>query len=212
MPEPRSEDIHARVDALRTRIRDADYRYYVLDDPNLSDAEYDALYRELVALEEAHPDLVVPDSPTQRVPGAVAEGFQPHTHPSPMVSLDNVTAAEEFRDWVGSGDRYLRSDATRRFSVEPKIDGVGLELIYEQGVLVTVSTRGDGLVGEDVTANARTIRSIPHRLRGDDAPAWIAVRGEAYVRKEDFHAFNQAAEDLRQQIIEKTGVDIAEVG
>lgn len=192
-------DVRERVEELRARIRDADHRYYVLDDPDLTDAQYDELYRELVALEAQWPTLHDPGSPTQRVPGAIAEGFAPFTHPSPMVSLDNVTSEEEFRDWVGSADRYLRSEAPRRHSVEPKIDGVGLELIYEQGVLATVATRGDGLVGEDVTANARTIRSIPARLRGGDVPDWIAVRGEAYVRKADFEAFNRAAEEAGER-------------
>jgi DNA ligase (NAD+) len=189
-----SDDVRARVESLRERIRDADHRYYVLDDPTLTDSQYDELYRELVALEAAHPELHDPDSPTQRVPGTVAEGFEPFTHPSPMVSLDNVTTEEQFREWVASGDRYLRSEDERRYSVEPKIDGVGLELIYRDGALVTAATRGDGLVGEDVTTNARTIRSVPQRLRGDDVPTWIAVRGECYCRKDDFHAFNRAAE------------------
>lgn len=199
MPDDLTPLAHARAAELRELIRAADHRYYVLDDPTLSDSQYDELYRELKALEAAHPELVVPESPTQRVPGTVAEGFEPFEHPSPMVSLDNVTTAEEFRDWVASGDRYLKSEDERTYSVEPKIDGVGLELIYEDGVLVTASTRGDGFVGENVTANARTIRSIPHRLHGDDVPAWIAVRGECYCRKDDFFAFNRAAEEAGER-------------
>lgn len=199
MPAEVPPEVRARVEELRALIREADHRYYVLDDPDLTDTQYDELYRELIALEEAHPALHDPGSPTQRVPGAVAEGFEPFTHPSPMVSLDNVTTDTEFLDWVGSADRYLRAEAPRRYSVEPKIDGVGLELIYEEGVLVTVATRGDGLVGEDVTANARTIRSIPPRLRGPDVPTWLAVRGEAFVRKADFVAFNQAAEEAGER-------------
>ncbi len=193
------DETRTRVLELRDLIREADYRYYVLDDPTLTDTQYDELYRELVALEGEWPELHDPESPTQRVPGVVAEGFEPFEHPSPMVSLDNVTDEEQFRDWVGSGDRYLRSEDERRYSVEPKIDGIGLELIYEEGVLVTASTRGDGLVGENVTANARTIRSIPQRLRGDDVPAWIAIRGECYCRKEDFFAFNRAAEEAGER-------------
>jgi len=184
----------ARAQQLREKIREADHRYYVLDDPVLTDSQYDDLYRELVALEAAWPALHDDTSPTQRVPGVVAEGFRPYEHPSPMVSLDNVTDEAQFRDWVASGDRYLRSEEERRYSVEPKIDGIGLELIYEEGRLVAAATRGDGLVGEDVTTNARTIRSIPQRLRGPDVPRWIAIRGECYCRKEDFFAFNRAAE------------------
>lgn len=200
MPDdPAPPEARARAEALRERIRDADHRYYVLDDPDLTDSQYDELYRELVALEAEHPSLVTPDSPTQRVPGTVAEGFEPFEHPSPMVSLDNVTTEAEFRDWVASGDRYLKSEDDRTYSVEPKIDGVGLELIYQDGRLVTAATRGDGLVGEDVTTNARTIRSIPHRLRGDDVPTWIAVRGECYCRKDDFFAFNRRAEEAGER-------------
>ncbi|MDA1194584.1 MAG: NAD-dependent DNA ligase LigA [Planctomycetota bacterium] len=189
------EKARARAAALRTQIREADHRYYVLDDPLLADSEYDELYRELVELETTWPELLTDDSPTRRVPGSVAAGFEPYAHPSPMVSLDNVMTADDFREWVVSGDRYLKSDAPRTFSVEPKIDGVGLELIYEQGLLVAAATRGDGLVGENVTANARTIRSIPQRLRGPGVPEWIAVRGECYCRKDDFLAFNRAAEE-----------------
>ena len=199
MPDDVPQEARDRAATLREQIREADHRYYVLDDPTLTDSQYDALYRELVALEEAHPALVVADSPTQRVPGQVAEGFEPFEHPSPMVSLDNVTTDEEFREWVASGDRYLKSEDERTYSVEPKIDGVGLELIYEDGLLVTASTRGDGLVGENVTANARTIRSIPHRLRGDDIPRWIAIRGECYCRKDDFFAFNREAEEAGER-------------
>ncbi len=191
--------IRAQVAALREQIRDADHRYYVLDDPSLSDSQYDEIYRELVALETAWPEVVAADSPTQRVPGVLGEGFQPFQHPSPMVSLDNVTNAEQFHDWVASGDRYLRSEDPRRYSVEPKIDGIGLELIYQDGVLVTAATRGDGLVGEDVTTNARTIRSVPQRLRGPNVPEWIAVRGECYCRKKDFFAFNRAAEEAGER-------------
>ena len=193
-------DAVQRIERLREQIREADHRYYVLDDPHLSDSQYDALYRELRALEDAHPELVDPSSPTQRVPGTVAEGFEPFRHPSPMVSLDNVNSEEQFRDWVTSADRFLRAQDERRYSVEPKIDGVGLELIYEDGVLTAAATRGDGTTGENVTANARTIRSVPTRLRGDALPTWIAVRGEAYVRKEDFYAFNRAAEAADEQV------------
>jgi DNA ligase (NAD+) len=199
MATARSDPVRERVEELRRLVREADYRYYVLDDPHLADSEYDALYRELVALEAERPDLLDPGSPTQHVPGAVAEGFEPFRHPSPMVSLDNVLSEEDFREWVASGDRYLRSEKARAYSVEPKIDGVGLELIYEDGVLVTAATRGDGVVGEDVTANARTVRAIPPRLRGRDVPGWLAVRGECYCRKEDFFAFNRALEEAGER-------------
>lgn len=191
-PMARADDARRRIEALRDQIRAADHAYYVLDQPRLADSEYDALYRELVALEREHPELADPASPTQRVPGAVAEGFQPFVHPAPMVSIDNVLGEAEFREWVASTDRFLKSSAPRAYSVEPKIDGVSLELIYEDGVLATAATRGDGTTGEDVTANVRTLRSVPLRLRGTGVPAWLAVRGEAYLRKDDFEALNAA--------------------
>lgn len=185
-----------RAHALREEIRRHDRLYYVLDRPEIADEAYDALYRELVALEEAHPDLVDPASPTRRVPGAVAEGFQPFPHPVPMVSLDNVTSEEELRDWETSIRTFLKRpvEDALRYSVEPKVDGVSLELVYEHGRLVTAATRGDGTTGEDVTSNAVTIRSIPLELAveaGRKPPAYVAVRGEAYVRKADFEAYNR---------------------
>jgi DNA ligase (NAD+) len=184
-----------RIEHLRAEVRRADHAYHVLDKPVMADSEYDALYRELQALEREHPELRDPTSPTERLPGAVAEGFKPFTHPAPMVSIDNVMGEAEFREWVESTDRFLRSTAPRRYSVEPKIDGVSLELIYADGVLVTAATRGDGTTGEDVTANVRTIKSVPLRLGGAGVPKWIAVRGEAYLRIADFAALNRSLEE-----------------
>lgn len=189
------EDARRRAAWLREQVTAADHAYYVLDRPTLADSEYDALYRELVALEGRHPGLRDAGSPTQRVPGQVAEGFAPVPHPVPMVSLENVMSAEEFREWVASTDRFLKSESARRYSIEPKIDGVSLELDYEEGVLVRAATRGDGMVGEDVTANARTLRSIPLRLRGTELPRRLVVRGEAYIRKPDFEALNRRLEE-----------------
>jgi DNA ligase (NAD+) len=193
------DDARRRVEHLRDAIRRADHEYYVLARPTRSDAEYDALFRELVELERRHPELDDPGSPTRRVPGAVAEGFRPLAHPTPMVSIENVLSEEEFREWVASTDRFLRSEAPRRYSVEPKIDGVSLELVYERGVLVAAATRGDGFVGEDVTGNARTIRSIPKRLVADDPPAYVAVRGEAYIPKADFADLNREIEESGEE-------------
>lgn len=189
-------DVARRVRELREEIRRHDHLYYVLDRPEVSDEAYDALYRELVALEAAHPDLSDPSSPTRRVPGAVAEGFRPFPHPVPMVSLDNVTSEAELREWETSIRTFLKHAEREaiRYSVEPKVDGVSLELVYEHGRLVTAATRGDGTTGEDVTSNAVTIKSIPLELAGAPGrppPAYVAVRGEAYVRKADFEAYNR---------------------
>lgn len=209
-PSPRpatpADDARARVERLRAEIRAADHAYYVLDRPRLADSAYDALYRELVALEAAHPELADPESPTQRVPGAVAEGFAPFAHPVPMVSIENVMDEAGFREWVASTDRFLRQTAPRRYSVEPKIDGVSLELIYEDGRLTRAATRGDGTTGEDITANVRVLRAIPLRLGGpvDGAapavPAYLAVRGEAFITKRDFEALNQALEEQGEEV------------
>ncbi len=193
-------DAARRVRELREEIRRHDRLYYVLDRPEIADEAYDALYRELVALEAAHPDLADPSSPTRRVPGAVAEGFRPFPHPVPMVSLDNVTSEEELREWETSMRTFLKrpeQDAIR-YSVEPKVDGVSLELVYAHGRLVTAATRGDGTTGEDVTSNAVTVKSIPLELAtppGTPPPAYVAVRGEAYVRKADFEAYNRRLAD-----------------
>ena len=137
-----SADPAARAAFLRDEIRRHDHLYYVLDRPEVDDAAYDALYRELVALEAAHPELADPGSPTRRVPGAVAEGFRSVPHPVPMVSIDNVTSAAELSEWETSLRTFLRlpADAVLRYSVEPKIDGASLELVYERGVLTVAAT------------------------------------------------------------------------
>lgn len=189
----------SRIEALRRTIHEADQAYYVHDDPTLTDSQYDELFRELVALETAWPDLVTAASPTQRVSGGFADGFERHPHPTPMVSLDNVTTADDIRDWIDGLDRFLQSDAPRRYCLEPKIDGMGLELLYEEGRLVRGLTRGDGTQGEDITLNARTIRAVPLRLKGDAIPPFLAVRGEVYVRKADFLAFNEAAREADER-------------
>jgi DNA ligase (NAD+) len=157
------QSIEQRIAWLRARIRDADHAYYVLDDPFLSDAEYDALLGELRALEAAHPELVTADSPTQRVSGAVASQFQPISHLAPMLSLGNVFHRDELEAWARSVTNLL--GASPEYCVEPKVDGLAVSLHYEDGMLVSGATRGDGAVGEDVTANLRTIRTVPLRLR-----------------------------------------------
>ncbi len=188
----------ARVKHLRDEIAAHDHGYYVLDAPSVSDAVYDGLYRELLALEASHPSLVTPDSPTQRVSGAPSAEFAPVTHRVPMLSLNNAFADTE----VEAFDRRVRealgvgngADAVDRvaYSVEPKFDGLAINLTYERGVFTTGSTRGDGSSGEDVTANLRTIASIPLKLEGGKVPPLLEVRGEVLMLKRDFQALNDA--------------------
>ena len=163
------------------------YEYYVLDQPSVSDAEFDTLFRELVALEDAFPKLRTPQSPTQRVGVAASTTFAPYRHAVPMLSLGNAFGEEELRAWQQRLRRL--SDEPHEFVAELKIDGLAIALRYERGVLVSGGTRGDGSWGEDVTANLRTVRSIPLRLRGSPPPL-LEVRGEVYMRRSDFDRMN----------------------
>jgi DNA ligase (NAD+) len=188
----------ARARALRDRIRAADHAYYVLDQPILSDPEYDALMRELQALEEEHPQVVTPDSPTQRVSGAPSERFRRVVHREPMLSLGNVTTDAELDEFEARIRRLLglRPETAVGYVVEPKLDGLAVELVYEDGAFASGSTRGDGVNGEDVTANLRTIgglganRGVPARLAGRPPPR-LEVRGEVLLQKQHFGAMNQ---------------------
>ena len=186
-----------RAAELRAAIEEANYRYYVLDAPTLSDAEYDALMRELRALEAAHPELITPDSPTQRVGGEASSQFARVRHPQPMLSLGNAMNEAELREWRESRVlKLLGPGVPVTYVVEPKIDGLAVALTYRDGILVQGATRGDGEVGEDVTANLRTVRDIPLRLRdpaetGLPLASLIEVRGEVYIRTADFEALNE---------------------
>jgi DNA ligase (NAD+) len=184
------------VDALRHRIRYHDHRYYQLHDPEISDAEYDALFRRLEALEAEHPDLVTPDSPTQRVGAAPSTEFRTLPHAVPMLSLQNLTSAEELAEFDERVRRLLGRDAVA-YVCEPKLDGVALELVYEDGGLTHAITRGDGRVGEDVTANVRTIRTVPLRLLGGarPVPTRLDVRAEAFLPTADFRRLNEEREE-----------------
>lgn len=190
MARSRNPDAGRRAEELRALIREADHRYYVLDAPTLTDAEYDALFRELAALEAADPGLVTPDSPTQRVGGAPSSELASVRHVQPMVSLDTVTDPQDVADFDARMRKALGSDGPVTYSCEPKIDGAALELVYRDGLLETASTRGDGEVGEDVTANARTIHAIPLRLSRVVAPV-LSVRGEVYMTKAAFARMNE---------------------
>lgn len=181
--------IEGRIRKLRDEIEFHNYRYYVLDDPVISDAEYDALMRELVELEAEHPELVTPDSPTQRVGAAPAEAFAPVVHRSPMMSLANVYSVEELRAFDTRVRKALDGEPVE-YVAELKIDGLAVSLTYEDGKFVRGATRGDGTTGEDVTHNLKTIRSIPMRLRLD-RPVSIDVRGEVYMIRREFHKLNE---------------------
>jgi DNA ligase (NAD+) len=193
-----SDGIAQQIQALREKIIQADKEYYELDRPALLDVEYDILYRELVALETAHPELVTPDSPTQKVSGRATTTFSPVRHGVPMLSIRTETdsTSEGARNFDKRMRRELdltENDPPIRYRAELKFDGLALSLRYERGMLVQAATRGDGETGEDVTANVRTIAEIPQRLKGANIPAAIEVRGEVYMRRSAFVAYNQRA-------------------
>ena len=191
-------DALGRVRELRELIRYHNHRYYVLDDPEITDAEYDALMRELAALEEAHPELADPDSPSRRVGGEVAASFEPVMHEIPMLSLDNVFSEELLRAFDARVRRATGLPSVE-YVAEPKIDGLAISLTYRDGRLSVGATRGDGERGENVTANLRTIRSIPLILP-DGAPESLTVRGEVYMRKPDFARLNEEREERGEAV------------
>ena len=181
-----------RAAELRRLIEHHNYRYHVLDDPEIPDSAYDALFDELNALEEQSPDLVTPDSPTQRVGAPPAAGFTKVSHLSAMGSLEKVTTREALEKWAEDIRKRLGTDESVAYVLEPKIDGSAVSLVYEDGTLVRGATRGDGERGEDVTANLRTIEPIPLRMLGDSPPARAEVRGEIYFPLAGFERFNEA--------------------
>jgi DNA ligase (NAD+) len=192
MPAPKKAV--ARAEELRTLLHYHGHRYYVLDRPEIGDAEYDRLFTELKALETAHPELVTPDSPTQRVGGAVAEGFASVEHRGAMRSLDNAYSPEEIREFEARLTRALPGEPFR-YVCEPKVDGLGVALLYERGRLVRGATRGDGRMGEDVTQNLKTVRTIPLRLQGRLADLeTLEVRGEVFMGRKAFERLNRRLE------------------
>lgn len=191
-----TDDVASEAAALRRRIDYHNHRYYVLDDPVISDAEYDTLFRQLAELERAHPELIRPTSPTQRVGAPPADKFETVRHSVPMLSLNNAMAEEEFREFDRRVRRGLDSDAPVEYVAEPKLDGTAIELVYANGELAVASTRGDGVNGENVTGNVKTIRSVPLRLvRRDEnvppIPARLEVRGEVILPKAAFRQLNE---------------------
>jgi len=194
-------DVESRVKALRAEIDRHNYSYYVLDEPTVPDAEYDRLMRELQALEDSHPELRSPDSPTQRVGGQPLDGFDEVRHRTPMLSLANAFSEDEIRAFHERVIRGLESDHAD-YVAEPKLDGVAISLRYENGRLAQAATRGDGATGEDVTGNVRTIAAIPLMLRGGGWPETLEVRGEIYMPLAGFRAYNaKARDDGRKELV-----------
>ena len=193
----RSQSASATIAQLRRELDAHLYSYHVLDAPEVTDAEFDALMDQLLQLEAEHPELASADSPSQRVGAPPLDAFDSVTHELPMLSLNKCAALEEFDDWLARvNDRLGDADAKNlQFTCEPKIDGVAVSLLYEEGVLVRGATRGDGETGEDISANVRTIGAIPLALRGNDVPARIEVRGEIYMPAADFEKFNADARE-----------------
>ncbi|OUL59813.1 NAD-dependent DNA ligase LigA [Pseudoalteromonas ulvae] len=181
------------ITALKTQLEEHNYQYYVLDNPSIPDAEYDRLMRELIALETTHPDLLTADSPSQKVGGEALSHFSQVTHLVPMLSLDNAFDEVEFRSFNKRLQDRLKDTSTLTFCCEPKLDGLAVSILYENGVLVRAATRGDGQTGENITENVKTIRNVPLKLRGDTVPARLEVRGEVFMDSAGFNKMNENA-------------------
>ena len=192
------EKAKIELTVLRQKIDYHNYRYYILDDPEVSDAEYDHLLQRLLHIENKYPELIVPESPSQRVGAPIEGGFNPVKHSVPMLSLENGFSDKEVKEFEKRIRRLLEYSTPITYTVEPKLDGLAVELIYENSILTTASTRGDGYIGEDITSNAKTIRSIPLRLLsprdGRTLPEHLEVRGEIYMEKKAFQQLNKERE------------------
>lgn len=185
--------IEKKIESLREQLRYHSYKYYVLDDPDIPDAEYDRLLKQLEALEKAHPELVTPDSPTQRVGSKPLTAFEQIRHQKPMLSLDNVFSEDELLAFNQRLQDRLNNEDEIEFTAEPKLDGLAISLRYEKGMLIYAATRGDGFTGENVTQNVRTMQSVPLRLLGADYPEVLEVRGEVFMPKAGFEKLNKQA-------------------
>ena len=195
-----SDSAAENIQSLRNHINEHNHKYYVLDEPSIPDAEYDRLMRELQALEDANPELITSDSPTQRVGGAPLAGFTEVQHERPMLSLDNAMNADEFAAFYQRVQDRLKTDEPLEFACEPKLDGLAISLLYVNGVLERAATRGDGQTGEDVTQNVRTIKNVPLRLQGNQTPTRIEIRGEVYMPKAGFDAYNDRARENEEKV------------
>jgi DNA ligase (NAD+) len=194
-------EIKKRVEGLRRQLEHHNYRYHVLDSPEISDAEYDELFDELVKLEEKYPELKTPDSPTQRVGAPPLDKFPSKKHSLPMLSLNKAMSKEDFLDFDRRMRDLIAGEGGRiEYFAEPKYDGLAVELIYENGKLVSGSTRGDGITGEEVTANLKTVKTIPLTLHNEKPPKLIEVRGEVIIFKSDFEKFNKAREKAGEEL------------
>lgn len=187
--------IEKQIHELREQVRSLDYEYYVLDKPTSTDQQYDELFAKLLALEEKHPDLILFDSPTQRVSGTAAAAFKKAPHRKPMLSLSNSYSPEDIIAFQDRAKKFLDQESDFEFFCEPKFDGLAMELIYENGLLTGALTRGDGTVGENVLTNVRTIRSIPLKLNTQNPPPLIEIRGEILIFKADFRKLNEAQQE-----------------
>ena len=188
-----TDTILQQIQQLRRTLERYSHQYYVLDEPTVPDAEYDRLYQQLLQLEQAHPDLITPDSPTQRVGAAPLQKFGQVSHSVPMLSLDNVFDDADFLAFCKRMADRLDSSSDFSFCCEPKLDGLAVSIRYENGVLVQAATRGDGFTGEDITANVKTIRAVPLKLQGEKLPAVLEVRGEVFMPLAGFNAMNDKA-------------------
>lgn len=196
-----NNELQKRIEELRELIRTYDHHYYVLDEPLVPDIEYDRRFRELQALEHDNPELISPDSPTQRISGTASEAFMPVAHRQPMLSLSNVFSEEELAAFIKRAlEKLDEPNQELMFTCEPKLDGLAVNITYEHGVLTHAATRGDGAVGENITANIKTISSVPLKLRTDNPPAFIEVRGEVYIPKADFEAYNDKARQRGEKV------------
>ena len=196
--------VQQQIDELRHQIEYHNYRYYVLDDPLMTDAEYDTMFWELKALEDEHPEMITPESPTQRVGAGAVTDFTKVVHEAPMLSLSNVFSAGELEEWHRRATKFLGGPVSNyEYTVEPKIDGLSVALVYENGLLVRGATRGDGIAGDDITSNLKTIKSVPlrlHKIEGEEIPSLIEIRGEVYMPKAAFDKLNQELAQKGQKL------------
>nr|WP_193987523.1 NAD-dependent DNA ligase LigA [Lelliottia steviae] len=195
-----SSPIFEQITQLRAQLEEHNHNYYVLDAPSIPDAEYDRLMRELSALEQANPEFQSPDSPTQKVGGTALDKFEQVTHRVPMLSLDNAFSEEEFAAFNRRIKERVMNHNELTFCCEPKLDGLAVSIIYRNGVLVQAATRGDGMVGENITQNVKTIRNVPLKLRGDDIPAELEVRGEVFMDTAGFIKLNTEAQKRGEKV------------